>query len=272
MAATTKAVILARGLGTRMRRAAGGAVLDSNQAAVADTGVKAMIPIGRPFLDYVLGALADAGIAEVCLVVGPEHDAIRRYYREEAHVARLRIAFATQERPLGTADAVLAAEEFAGPDHFLVINSDNYYPAEALARLRAVGRPGLVGFDQEALVRDGNIDAARVLKYALVTVDGDGCLAGITEKPDEDTWRRVGAHALVSMNCWSFGPSIFEAARRIGPSPRGELEITDAVRYAASRLGVRFAVVPVAAAVLDLSVRSDIPSVARRLEGTDVRL
>src|SRR5512141_210353 len=100
---TTKAVILARGLGTRMRRAADGAALDSNQAAVADTGVKAMIPIGRPFLDYVLSALADAGIGEVCLVVGPEHDAIRRYYRDEAHVERLRIAFATQERPLGTA-------------------------------------------------------------------------------------------------------------------------------------------------------------------------
>jgi dTDP-glucose pyrophosphorylase len=272
MAETTKAVILARGLGTRMRRAADDAVLDSSQAAVADTGIKAMIPIGRPFLDYVLSALADAGIEDACLVVGPEHDAIRRHYRSEARAERLRIGFATQERPLGTADAVLAAEEFAAGDHFLVINSDNYYPADALARLRRLGSSGLVGFDQEALVREGNIDASRVLKYALVSVDGEGCLAAITEKPDEDTWRRVGVHALVSMNCWSFGPSIFEAARRIEPSPRGELEITDAVRYAVSRLGVRFAVVPVAAAVLDLSVRTDIPSVARRLEGTNVRL
>jgi glucose-1-phosphate thymidylyltransferase len=77
---------------------------------------------------------------------------------------------------------------------------------------------------------------------------------------------------MISMNCWSFGPSIFEAARRIAPSPRGELEITDAVRYATARLGVRFAVVPAAAPVLDLSMRTDIPSVARRLQGMDVRL
>jgi dTDP-glucose pyrophosphorylase len=272
MSETTKAVILARGLGTRMRRAADGVAIDSSQAAVADTGVKAMIPIGRPFLDYVLSALGDAGVTDVCLVVGPEHDAIRRYYREEVQPRRLRIAFATQERPLGTADAVLAAERFAAGDHFLVINSDNYYPADALARLRALGGPGLVGFEQDALVREGNIDAGRVLKYAAVSVDGEGCLSGITEKPDAETWRRLGPRALISMNCWSFGAAIFEAARRIEPSPRGELEVTDAVRYAMARLGVRFAVVPVAAAVLDLSLRTDIPSVARRLEGTDVRL
>jgi len=55
-----KAVILARGLGTRMRKADSAARLDPTQAAAADTGIKAMIPVGRPFLDYVLSALADA--------------------------------------------------------------------------------------------------------------------------------------------------------------------------------------------------------------------
>ena len=48
-----KAVILARGLGTRMRRPEGGLELTSAQSAVAETGLKAMIPIGRPFLDFV---------------------------------------------------------------------------------------------------------------------------------------------------------------------------------------------------------------------------
>ena len=65
---TTRAVILARGLGTRMRRSDAEADLSDDQAAVAATGVKALIPIGRPFLDYVLSALADAGIVSVCLV------------------------------------------------------------------------------------------------------------------------------------------------------------------------------------------------------------
>lgn len=269
---TTKAVILARGLGTRMRKAADGAAIDTRQAAVADTGVKAMIPIGRPFLDHVLTAVADAGVRDVCLVVAPGHDAIRRYYTEDASPSRLRIAFAVQDEPLGTANAVMAAEAFAGSAHFLVLNSDNYYPADVLARLRTLGRPGLAGFDREALVREGNIHADRVQKYAVLSLDRDGDLAGIIEKPDERAWRRLGAHALISMNCWCFGPAIFEAGRRIPRSSRGEFELADAVTYAMTHLAERFTVVAVAAGVLDLSERTDIPSVARRLQGVDVRL
>ena len=74
---TPLAVILARGLGTRMRREDGAAALGDDQARVAATGVKAMIPIGRPFLDYILSGLADAGLRDVCLVIGPEHAAVR---------------------------------------------------------------------------------------------------------------------------------------------------------------------------------------------------
>src|SRR6266542_906845 len=83
-----KAVILAAGLGTRMRKADGAAPLDPEQAAAADTGVKAMIPIGRPFLDYVISALADSGIRDICLVIGPAHDAIRDYYAPRARPLR----------------------------------------------------------------------------------------------------------------------------------------------------------------------------------------
>ena len=49
-----KAVILARGLGTRMRRQEEGVELSDEQRAAADSGQKAMIRFGRPFLDYVL--------------------------------------------------------------------------------------------------------------------------------------------------------------------------------------------------------------------------
>ncbi|WP_353066467.1 hypothetical protein [Arcanobacterium hippocoleae] len=68
-----KVVVLARGLGTRMRKAAAGAELTGAQAEAASLGAKAMMPIGRPFLDHCLHAYADAGITEACLVIGPEH-------------------------------------------------------------------------------------------------------------------------------------------------------------------------------------------------------
>ena len=62
---TTRAVILARGLGTRMRKTDDAASLSPAQAAAADTGVKGMIPIGRPFMDFLISALADAGLTDV---------------------------------------------------------------------------------------------------------------------------------------------------------------------------------------------------------------
>src|SRR4249919_1885258 len=101
---TTRAVILARGLGTRMRRADGVAPLSDAQAAVADTGVKGLVPVGRPFLDYAISALADANIDDVCLVVGHEHDALQERYGG-ARTSRVRIGFAVQAQPRGTADA-----------------------------------------------------------------------------------------------------------------------------------------------------------------------
>lgn len=267
-----KAVILARGLGTRMRRADGVAALDGDQAAVADTGVKAMIPIGRPFLDFVLSALADAGYRQVCLVIGPEHETIRDYYTRAVVPSRLAVAFAVQERPLGTADAVAAAREFVAGDRFLMINSDNYYPAEALEALRRAGRPALAVFERDSLVREGNVDAARVRQFAVVRTGDAGELVEIIEKPDAATIEALGPEVFVSMNCWAFGPAIFQACAQIGLSPRGELELTDAVRYSMAVLGERYVALKFRAPVLDLSSRADIAAVKARLAGTEVRL
>ncbi len=81
--------------------------LNAAQSAAADTGIKAMIPIKRPFLDYVLSGLADAGYKEVCLVIGPEHGAIREYYEVKSPPMRVRVSFAIQQEPkrIGGCDA-----------------------------------------------------------------------------------------------------------------------------------------------------------------------
>ena len=267
---TDKAVILARGLGTRMRKR-DAAALDDNQRAVADTGVKALIPIDRPFLDYSLSGLAGAGCARVCLVIGPEHDEIRDYYTRQVAVTRLSISFAVQAEPLGTADAVAAAEAFADGDEFLVINSDNYYPVEALRALRGVGGSAVALFDRDSMIAGSNVGPERINDFALAKLSPEGFLERIIEKPDERTVRSLGEPVYVSMNCWRFTPAIFDACRRISPSPRGELELPDAVA-AAMATGERFAAVTVKAAVLDLSYQSDIAAVGRLLAGVKVDL
>lgn len=266
-----KAVILARGLGTRMRKADEAADLTDAEHAAAQTGVKAMIPIARPFLDYVLAGLADAGYRRVCLVIGPEHDAMRDYYGS-LDCTRLAVEFAVQLEPLGTADAVAAAEDFAGGEAILVVNSDNYYPTEALRGLRVMGGSALAAFDRDALLDGSNIPPDRISRFAVVLCAPDGTMARILEKPDPQTLQSLEGPIRLSMNCWRFAPAIFEACRNISPSPRGELEITDAVQYAIDTLGESFGVLPVSAGVLDLSSRSDIVAVREALAGVEVRL
>lgn len=265
--------MLARGLGSRMKAEDRGAGLSAAEAAVADTGVKSLVPLAddRPFLDYILSALADAGCSEICLVIGPEHRAIQERYTGEHPPRRFRIAFAIQQEPKGTGDALLSAEAFAAGDEFLMVNSDNYYPARALRALVEMGRPGTVLFSPEGMARGSNIEPARILAFALGTIGPDGCLDTLIEKPDEESLRRIGSKRHVSMNCWRFPPAIFEACRNLRPSARGELELTDAiVRTIAA--GVRFTVRLSDEGVLDLSRRGDIQAVKQKLLGVRVEL
>ena len=277
-----KALVLARGKGTRMQRDDQAATVDAAQSRVADSGLKAMIPFRRPFLDYILSSLADAGCLDICLVIGPEHDAVRDYYERTRPPERVRVAFAIQQQARGTADAVLSAESFAQDAPFLVLNADNYYPVDVLRALVALDGPGLPAFRRSTLIEQSNIDAERIRSFALLTVDETGTLVDIIEKPDPDTFARYfgddaidGRHEIrdvrVSMNCWRFGSSIFTACRSIELSPPGELELPNAVRYAVRVMGERFRAIPVDAGVLDLSRLEDIAEVERRLSAFEPR-
>ena len=223
-----------------------------------------MISFGRPFLDYVLSALADAGYRKVCLIIGPEHNAIRNYYEKESRPARVHVTFGIQPEAKGSADAILSAEEFAGSDEFLVINSDNYYSPETMEMLRKLGEPGTALYTRAGLLRDGNIPAERIKGYSDCEVCADGYLKKIAEKPEHPS---EDPEALVSMTCWRFGAQIFEACRRVPVSPRGEYELPVAVQWGIENLGMRLRVIRRDEGVLDLSSRSDVATVAEKLRG-----
>ena len=267
----TKAVVLARGLGTRMREKDDSIALAPDQRAAADAGAKAMINVGRPFLDYVLSGLADAGFTDVCLVVAPGESVMRDHYRRDVVPTRLRVKFAVQISALGTADAVLAAEEFTRGEPFVVLNADNYYPSDILGRLRAADGPAGVAFSRAGLLRTGDLPADRIASYAFLDVDESGVLRRIVEKPEPSEAAKF-TDAPVSMNCWRFDSSIFRACRDVQPSARGELELPHAVQYAIDILGTRFEMLAADAPVLDLSRRGDVAKVAARLQQVVVRL
>jgi glucose-1-phosphate thymidylyltransferase len=293
-------VILARGLGTRMRAGDPEARLTDAQRQAADSGHKAMMPIhGRPFLDYLLGAIAEAGVTRVALIVAPDHDEWRRYYEETARPSRVGVTFLVQPEARGTADAVLVTDRWTEGRPFLVMNADNLYPVAALKDLAALDEPGLPAFDGDDLVSTSNIPRDRIASFALLDIDRDGYLKGIVEKPSSSFRFSVSSFQFpipgprspvpapqpptpslqpptpslqppLSMNLWRFDARIFDACRDVPRSIRGEFELPEAVALALTR-GVRFRAIPARGPVLDLSRRADAADVERRLSGVEAR-
>ncbi len=268
------AVVLARGAGRRMRAPDGAATLSEAQDAAADAGAKVMMPVGdgasRPFLDFALSALADAGCAEACLVVPPDYDELRAHYAP-SRCGRLRVHFAVQATPDGTAAAVAAAGPVVGTRPFLVVNGDNLYPPAAIRALVDLDGCGLSAFTRASLVRDSGFNVDRVARFATVDVDDSGWLTDMHEKPPARDVAASDPDALISMNLWRFDQAMLSACRDVSPSPRGEYELPDAVRLAVAR-GTRVRVLRAHGAVLDLTSRADIRGVSHRLAGVEPRL
>lgn len=275
------ALVLARGLGRRMRQApvANDGTLTPQQTAAARAGLKSMMPMtgpgqpARPFLDYVLSELADAGFTRVALIVAPPGagpDPLRDYYRGEGRPTRLSLSFVVQPEPLGTADAVRAASAWVGSDAFVVLNADNLYGVAALRALRQADGPALLVYERDQLVHSSDIPPERVASFALLTLGSDGVLMDIIEKPGAAAIEAAGPRALISMNCWRGDARLLDACRDVARSPRGEFELPMAVRLAVRR-GVVFRGLKATGPVLDLSRRDDVRGVARRLAGVEAR-
>lgn len=267
-----KAVILARGLGTRMQKQVEGLKLDEQTRKAADAGAKALIPVsedGRPFLDYGIQELLDAGFTDICLVIAPDNSVMRdRYQKISDRASDFRIHFACQVEPRGTADAVHAAEEFAGDDEFVMVNCDNLYSVPALRALRQAraGACYAAGYEREAMIANGNIEPERISRFAAVDVDDDWNLRRIVEKPERPEAYAINGKVYVSMNLFRFTRHIFEACANILPDPvRGELELPTAAQYVIDHRLALFKIIPTTEGVLDLTSQSDIGPLQGRL-------
>ena len=115
-----EAVVLAGGLGTRLRE------------AVADVP-KPMAPVGgRPFLERLLDYWIAQGVRRAVLAVGYMHDTIRRHFGERYRGCA--IAYSVEDKPLGTGGALVQALPLVHEQTFLVLNGDTYFavPLDAL--------------------------------------------------------------------------------------------------------------------------------------------
>jgi glucose-1-phosphate thymidylyltransferase len=199
-----RGLILSGGRGTRLR-------------PITYTSAKQLVPVAnKPILFFGLEALAASGVKEIGIVVGDTHQEIRDAVGDGARWG-VRVTYIPQPAPLGLAHAVLTAEAFLRGQPFVMYLGDNLI-REPLA-------PLVARFQTEAPA--AQILLARVpnpQEFGVAVLEGERVVR-LVEKP------ATPPSDLALVGVYMFDDHVFDAARAIRPSGRGELEITDAIQY-----------------------------------------
>ncbi len=199
-----KALVLAGGAGTRLR-------------PITHTSAKQLVPVAnKPILFYGLEQIRDAGITDIGIIVGDTAAEIEAAIGDGSALG-IKATYIPQPEPLGLAHAVLTGADFLGDDDFVMFLGDN-----------------LIEGGITELVEDfqkHKPDAQILLKpvsdperFGVAELDADGHIVRLVEKPENPPSNM----ALVGV--YLFTNAIVDASRRIEPSARGELEITDAIQ------------------------------------------
>ena len=208
MAKELKGLVLSGGAGTRLR-------------PITHTSAKQLVPVAnKPVLFYGLTALRDAGVTDIGIIVGDTHAEIEAAVGDGSALG-IQVTYIRQDAPLGLAHAVLTAEPFLGDSPFVMYLGDNLLRdgiTELVDRFKANQPDAMILLQQ---VPDPE-------SYGVAELVGDQVVR-LEEKPKEPKTD------LALVGVYMFTPAIWESAKAITPSARGELEITDAIQHLIDR-------------------------------------
>jgi glucose-1-phosphate thymidylyltransferase len=199
-----KGIILHGGHGTRLR-------------PLTHTGPKQLLPIAnKPMSQYGLESIRDAGITEIAIIIGGiGSKKVKEYYGDGSKFG-VKISYVEQDEPKGIAHAILLCKEFVGNEKFLTFLGDNILLDDITKYVKNFEKS-----DADASIVLCEVD--NPTRFGIADVK-EGVITKIVEKPKNPSSN------LAVIGVYLLKPKIFDIIKRLKPSWRNELEITDTLQ------------------------------------------
>tara|TARA_R100001594_G_scaffold5806_1_gene17332 strand:- start:1619 stop:2509 length:891 start_codon:yes stop_codon:yes gene_type:complete len=203
-----KGILLAAGTGTRLR-------------PISKLMTKQLLPVyNKPMIYYPLSTLMLANIRDIFIICTERDKPLYQRLLGDGHQIGLNIEYGVQDKPNGIAEAFLIAENFVGNDSVCLMLGDNIIYGRGLPEILKRGVDTVNSSDSEISVIYGHhVDDPK--RYGVVEYDDDYNVISLEEKPENPK------SDCASIGLYMYDNSVIRKAKKLEPSNRGELEITD---------------------------------------------